>query len=328
MEKTEDTKEKYIHKAKQLMIKAYNETLQKNDSFSEKNVVINYKEKDVIALSILHTGIWASKNWAINLMQSTWKLYRSALIYYAETEFEREEITAKQLEKFKEILKKTSGSSDKKTGRTSNSKKKSFNLIEMKEIDAELKNNKSKWANATRIFIRAGKYVGLRPIEWIGANYNEEKKILIVLNAKNTNGRSFGNKRILSLEHLDENQIKDVVLQVSIVKGIYEKGLWNIYYEGCSSLLRRIARKIWPNKKKYPTLYSSRHQFSADMKASGCTMKEVAALMGHASDQTAQSHYGKRIYGTRGRKPKVNKNDLIKIKVKNIKTFKFDKKKS
>lgn len=49
------------------------------------------------------------------------------------------------------------------------------------------------------------------------------------------------------------------------------------------------------------TLYTARHQFSANAKSSdGLTRTEIAALMGHASIYTAGEHYGKRRSG-RGR---------------------------
>jgi integrase len=45
------------------------------------------------------------------------------------------------------------------------------------------------------------------------------------------------------------------------------------------------------------TLYSTRHQFAANAKASGLSAREVADRMGHASIETAQSAYGKKISG-------------------------------
>ena len=42
------------------------------------------------------------------------------------------------------------------------------------------------------------------------------------------------------------------------------------------------------------TLYTARHQFSANAKSDGLSKEEVAALMGHASIYTAGEHYGKR----------------------------------
>tara|TARA_B100000700_G_C15063722_1_gene868056 strand:- start:6771 stop:7775 length:1005 start_codon:yes stop_codon:yes gene_type:complete len=317
--KTDKTKKEYILKAKQLMIRAYKEALEKTHQFSEdKNtVIIEYKGKDNIGLSINYTAVWAVKNWASNLFHSSWKYYRATIIYYAEKEHEKGNLSENQLNKIKELLRRTKGHSDKDIAKTSHSKKKSLNLKELKSIDNELKKSRSRWAKPTRIFIRAGKYTGLRPIEWQNAEINKEKKLLKVTNAKSTNGRSLGDYRTLSLKHLDEKQIKDIENHILLVKNIILKEAWEQYYNGCSSLLKRTTRKLWPNKKKYPTLYSCRHQFSADMKASGCTKREVAALMGHASDLTAQEHYGRKLFGTRGRKPIINSIDLNRVKETN-----------
>jgi hypothetical protein len=61
--------------------------------------------------------------------------------------------------------------------------------------------------------------------------------------------------------------------------------------------LSRIVRKRWPNRDSHITLYSLRHQFSANAKASGFTRLEIAAMMGHAVDDTAVVHYGRKRSG-------------------------------
>jgi len=45
------------------------------------------------------------------------------------------------------------------------------------------------------------------------------------------------------------------------------------------------------------TLYSFRHVFAASAKASGVKPAGLAAMMGHASIETAYCHYGKMRYG-------------------------------
>jgi hypothetical protein len=64
--------------------------------------------------------------------------------------------------------------------------------------------------------------------------------------------------------------------------------------------LASIRKKLGIREKI--TLYSARHQFIADAKASGLTLYEIAALVGHASIRTASEHYGKKKVGRRGRK--------------------------
>jgi integrase len=322
------TEKDYYKKASSLMIKAYKEALEEDHEYSEKTVVIKHNEKKMISMDIKFTAIWASKNWASNLLPRSWRYYRASIIFMAELNFKKNKITEKQFLKIKELLSKTkSGEKGNIESRTSNKKKKSINIKEIKELDDCLKISKNKWSNPLRLWIRAAKISGLRPIEWKTAYYEKDINSIIVTNAKNTNGRAIGKFRTINLDHIDESKIKDITLHIKVCESMLSKQSWDVFYSGCSNLLKYSTRKLWPNKNKYPTLYSCRHQFSADLKATGCSKKEVAALMGHASDLTATEHYGKKIHGTRGnKKPKVNRNELNKVRTNDKPNFTFDKK--
>lgn len=50
------------------------------------------------------------------------------------------------------------------------------------------------------------------------------------------------------------------------------------------------------------------------MKASGCKPEEIATLMGHAVDDTALTTYGKKANGTRNVKPKINEEEIKRVK--------------
>ena len=54
---------------------------------------------------------------------------------------------------------------------------------------------------------------------------------------------------------------------------------------------------FFPTRKEKISLYSLRHQFSANAKMSGFTREEIAALMGHVVDDTATVHYAKKRSG-------------------------------
>jgi integrase len=328
MSKTKDTKISYYNRSCSLMIKAYNEALIKDSKFAEKKMFLKYKGKKHIMMDIRYAVVWAVKNWSSELRHSSWKYYRCSLIYTAELLYLKKALSREDFEKIQNLLRKVKGL-DKKTisvDRTSSGKKKSFNIKEIGQIDGELISSKNKWSNPLRIWIRAAKYTGLRPVEWKSVSYDADNNELVVKNAKHTNGRSFGKTRTISLKHLEQYKIEDIKLHIKISDAMLTSGNWEEYYKGCSNLLRYSARKIWTNKAKYPTLYSCRHQFSADMKASGCTKREVAALMGHASDLTAQEHYGRKKHGVSGKKPEVSKNDLKMVKSGDKKEFKFENK--
>lgn len=326
--KINKTKLDYYNRACALMMKALKEANEKDHKFSSKTIVLFYKNENNLMMDIKFTAVWAVSFWSKNLLQASWRQYRASLIHMAEIMYSDKKITVEDLEKIKALLKKAKGQTKYEIdeNRTSSNKKKSFNVKEIKELDEALKESDNTWSNPLRLWIRAGKHTGLRPIEWKNTIYYKDENVLVIKNAKNTNGRSLGEYRTIDLNHLSKEKINDILLHLKVSDNMVNKNYWDEYYKGCSNLLHYTTRKIWPRKDRYPSLYSCRHQFSADMKASGCTKREVAALMGHASDLTAQEHYGRKVSGTRLRKPSVNKNDLNRVKESNKITFKFDKK--
>lgn len=77
---------------------------------------------------------------------------------------------------------------------------------------------------------------------------------------------------------------------------------WATERKQIQKLIRAKCELLWPiNKKRRYGLYSARHQFAADMKLAhehdidGLAI--VAALMGHATDRTATSHYARKDKG-------------------------------
>lgn len=58
----------------------------------------------------------------------------------------------------------------------------------------------------------------------------------------------------------------------------------------------RIAatgRRLWPQRKAWPSLYSWRHQLGSDLKASGLSRVEIAYVLGHQSTESVEQ-YGNR----------------------------------
>lgn len=325
--KTSATKKAYYNRACLLMIKALRESNLEDHKFSKKTVILKYLDEQHVMMDIKYVAVWATSYWAGELLQSSWRQYRASILYMAELFNSNSKLSDEDFEKIKSLLLKARGrvKAEMDERRTSSTKKKSINSKEVKELDESLKLSSSTWSNPLRLWIRAGKDTGLRPIEWKDAKYYKSENVLVVKNAKNTNGRSFGKYRTINLSHLSKEQVKDIDLHLQISNNMIKKKYWDKYYKACSNLLRYMSRKIWTRKSRYPTLYSCRHQFSANMKASGCTKVEVAALMGHASDLTAQEHYGRKVNGSRGRKPVVNKSEMDKVKMSEKPKFKFEK---
>jgi integrase len=53
---------------------------------------------------------------------------------------------------------------------------------------------------------------------------------------------------------------------------------------------RKECRKLWPRRKRHPTLKSLRHQFSSNLKSSGADAREIAYMMGHQSTRSIERY--------------------------------------
>lgn len=207
-------------------------------------------------------------------------------------------------------------------GNTSNQKAK---FIKQGDIQILAKNEsgyKGKWRKPAVLWLAANTLVGLRPCEWRTARLKTIDGILNleVTNAKNTNGRSHGKLRHLDLSDLSKSDLDLTRGQLQAVSYFVDgDATWSAYYEGVRKAIRRLTRANLPKQRKYPSLYSSRHQFAANAKSSGLQKVEIAALMGHAVDDTASMHYGKRKHGSGSFAIKASKDEIAKVRVKPVK---------
>ena len=107
-----------------------------------------------------------------------------------------------------------------------------------------------------------------------------------------------------------------VLEQLNIVSKYKTDDSWLKYYNGVRLTIHRIVRDIFPNRRKYPSLYSTRHQFAANLKAAEFTKCEIAALMGHAVDTTATMHYGRKRHGSGSFGVKPAADEVARIRVR------------
>lgn len=122
---------------------------------------------------------------------------------------------------------------------------------------------------------------------------------LRVLNSKNSNGRSHGLFRHLNLSECSLDLVRQAAEFSHLMANAKANDLYEAYYEACKRLLHRLNVKMGKQGRKHIQLYSARHIFTSNAKAT-YTIREVGALMGHATDRTATSHYGKRRHGVTG----------------------------
>lgn len=229
----------------------------------------------------------------------TWRQYKAAVVFGLEHEvrLRRDPIAEEALETLRP--EDVTGCLA-KTRRTSGSKLKRFPIGDYKRIDRELTAHPSPWSEDVQRWLAAAMLTGLRPREWAHTTYVEDasEPSLIVQNAKNTNLRAHGPTRTILLKGLSEEERAIIRQHVERAREWEGPGQFTTFYQGCAATLSRLSRKLWPGRKQHVSLYSTRHQFSADAKASGLTPEEIAALMGHAVDVTATRHYGKKTAGT------------------------------
>lgn len=277
-------------------------------------------QKQTGAALIAPTDVLAFTRWMIDQRsdwtKSTWRSYKAALIFgISNNVFPYSQEAVEQLEATGTDICK-----GKRQGKTSSMKPKKIPEADLEKLVAHLNGLRSKWAIGTKLWIQVGVITGLRPQEWIGAVLRTEtgeeyaspsggrpmprvhttedgleEYVLTAKNAKATNGRANGEYRNLRL-HLTAAQALLIANQIWFLNAWAKRGDYGKYYTHCRITLWRACRKLFKKGSRY-TLYSARHQFAANQKASGKTKEEVSDSMGHANVRVAQQHYGKRRSG-------------------------------
>jgi integrase len=153
------------------------------------------------------------------------------------------------------------------------------------------------WSDAACDWILATLATGLRPCEWAQARL--QQWALIVQNAKSTNGRSHSATRTVDLSGLDAATKALVSSFLARMHALSDAEARKMY-DGVRELIRVAGRRVFTGRDQFPTLYSARHCFAARAKATH-SKAGVAALMGHASINTAGRHYAHSRHARGGR---------------------------
>lgn len=228
--------------------------------------------------------------------RSGWRQHKAAAIYSLELEAEKSAVAQEALEALRPI---DVEGCVRKSNKTSARKLKRFPMKDYRALDRWLTDHRGRWNQDLRRWLAAGLLTGLRPAEWAGARMIEHggEPALLVKNAKATNQRAHGPSRTVLLGGLTDEERSLITRHVEAAREWAMADSFPSFYHGCAAVLSRACQQMWPKREQYPTLYSTRHQFSADAKASGLLPEELAALMGHAVDTTAGKHYGRKAAG-------------------------------
>lgn len=239
--------------------------------------------------------------WLINrkpdLSRGTWRQYKASVVFFLEKEAAGGDAIAG--EALDVLINVDVSGCVRKTTRTSGAKMKKVPAKDFRSIMRALDAAGSPWREDLKRWIVSGLLTGLRPIEWGTARMGVSGSgaVLVVDNAKASNGRAHGPTRRVLLDGLSEEEIQSISEHVARANIWEQAQQYEKFYHGCAALLARTIHKLWPKRDRHVTLYSMRHQFSANAKASGFTREELAAMMGHAVDVTAGEHYGKKTAG-------------------------------
>lgn len=253
-----------------------------------------------------------------SLSKASWRQYKSAAICFLERFDEEEALQA--VDFLREI---DSGGCVKDSTKTSSSKLKRFPWRDFQKLTDHLRSHNGKWHVPLLDWLVSASLTGLRPQEWVGAEISQlaGEAALVVKNAKGTNGRSHGPTRTLLLGALAKEEIETIARHIERARQWAGMDQFDDFYEGCALTLYYVSRKLWPRRQKHITLYSCRHQFTANAKASGFSTAEVAAMMGHRVDTTATRHYGKKAAGHELLRVRALQDDVDRVEQKFEKTL-------
>ncbi|TAM50789.1 MAG: site-specific integrase [Nevskiaceae bacterium] len=183
---------------------------------------------------------------------------------------------------------------------TSSEKAHGIRVSTQRKVLNVLSQNDTEASRFVALWSTVSLYLGLRPCEYETAIFSTAEDgtgTVTVHNAKATNGRGNGRSRTLVMpaEHRAVTEAcQDFFsqLQARMRNGESFKHI----YLAASTTLRRAVKHA-KLKGKSPTLYTFRHQFAANLRRSHRDLDEIAALMGHLSDQTNLKYYGSRGIG-------------------------------
>lgn len=276
--RTDETIKQYLKRAHSILSRIAAEMQLHEDTYPAPNDVLAYMQR--------HASEW---KWA------TFRQYQASLVCHYQLQFER--TWDPLLEEAADLMRALPWTGCKKQsepGRTSSLKRKGVPKRDYNMLLAYLSHpiQGGDYARRAALWLMAALATGLRPCEWRDAILSEDGTLLTVKNAKATNGRGAGVSRSLSVLADDARVIRAHLESLSEMQS---RGLsFAQMHTRCAEAVRRACQGIWGKdpKRRY-ALYSARHQFAANAKATR-PAEEVAALLGHRSVRTAQRHYAPR----------------------------------
>lgn len=231
----------------------------------------------------------------------SWRTYKNATLYALRSLYPSHEsaIEALTKESSAELAKTSSNTSGRKMKHVTDEAFKALKKGMAKRIAEGHKH-----AKGLAAFLDASFSTGLRPVEWCfsseGVHEETGREILRVRNAKHTNGRANGEYREIFIDELVSYEREAIRATLLYCKADDDDGAEKIITALRNELgiVRSSAIVTAKRPQSSVTLYSFRHQFIANAKATFEEPVLISAMVGHNSTKTAFEHYGKRRFSS------------------------------
>ncbi len=273
-----------------------------------------------------HLTVDAFVDWVIETRRkawgaSSWRQYRAAMLYGLGRERSADPAIAAQIDAACSRLQQTRPWPQKDgTLRTSQQKSKRMPQNDCNRIRHAALASRSPKRQELADILLATTITGLREAEWPSARFVRSQTPgfaweLIVRNAKydeerNEQARAHGEFRTLRWAALDDEAVSTIARWIARAKQTERDGAYDKLIRALGDLMYKLTQVLFPRRRKRPALYSGRHEAIARWKLhyveSQTTIEGrlqglaiVAALSGHASDETATVHYGRPRLGER-----------------------------
>ncbi|PPD02137.1 MAG: hypothetical protein CTY35_00210 [Methylotenera sp.] len=315
--RTAATLEKYIKRAKGL------EVLARKAITSSMPYAIEQGQP----ISPMQLAAWLIKDMRSGrISSSTYRQYKSALIASFGLLKSSDEVSEAI-----DLLKQTLHESGVKpvVKRASARKSKTISMDDLVKLSEYMQNREGKYNKLAVLWLTASYHMGLRPCEWklativdgVVFSENEPPEMALrVVNAKNTNGRSHGKFRNLPLMHLDTYSRETVIEFIELLSIEMQGMTFEALYNGCKCAIYNNSRRCFSRRRNGVSMYTMRHQFSANAKNS-LSLQEVGALMGHAVADTSKTHYAKARSGIEVPGLKAASNEVARVKKETTNPF-------
>lgn len=307
----------YMQKVVENARRCLNEARSQSHPSGNKTMHMRHPISDdtVEVMSIELAVEWAIHHHLPKWSQASWKLFRAGYKRALSAMVKKNRLPQSEYARLVDLMYEKKGMSRKDAGKIRRRKKKVLQPHHLSHMQDYVEKHNPTWGANLMLWMYAAVATGLRPNEWLTAEWiDNEKTVLRCENFKHNEERSYGTHREINLKGYDPFYLDCVRNHLKVFQGFAEEGMNTTYYQGCARLLRAMNEKLWPRRNANITLYTGRHQFSANAKSDE-TVSEVAraALMGHKTTKTSREGYGRGRYGSKGMTPAVNNPDVLKL---------------